>query len=129
MSDRKQKASTIFSVGLALSAGPAFIIDSYAFAKNQPMDALLFYILQLIAVCLIGVALTYFAYRRLYILFEPPVVYLVLTQLTITGGIGTLLLNLFIAFQVSYGYYLLPVAIDLAGALVLMALVRLGNIR
>ena len=129
MISKKINYSSIFWTGIALSAGPAILIDSYSFAKNLSMDYLLFYILQLIAVCLAGVAMTYFAYRSLYNRFETSVVLIVFVQLFATVGVGALLLKLFIAYQISYGYYLLPIAIDLAGALILLGLVEISSSR
>lgn len=126
MNSKKVTYGSIFWTGLALSAGPAILIDSYSFAKNLSMDYLLFYILQVIAACLVGAALTYFAYRNLYSRFETTIKYVVFVHLLATTGVGILLLKMLIIFQVNYGYYLLPIAIDLAGALILLGLIKIG---
>ena len=124
MSSKRITYGSIFLIGVALSIGPAILIDSYSFAKNLSMDYLLFYILPIIAVCLGGLAATYFAYRNLYNRFETSIIYVVLIQLIATVGVGVLLLKTFITFQVSYGYYLLPIVIDLVGALILLGLIK-----
>lgn len=112
----------VFKNGMALTAGIALTIDAYIFTKNLTMDGLLFYSLPLITLVLAGIAVTYFAYRRLST-FNLPALFVVTLYAAITIECGLLLLRGFIYLQIPYGYLFLPIATDITGAFVLASIV------
>lgn len=118
----------VFKNGLALSVGVALTIDAYIFTKNLTMDSLLFYALPLITLVLAGIAITYFAYRRLST-FNLPTFFVGALYGAITIECGLLLLRGFIHSQVPYGYLLLPIATIITGAFVLTGIVGILRLK
>ena len=116
---------SLFRNGLALTTGIALTFTSYSFAKNLTMDALIFYSLFLIVVTLTGLAISYFAYLRLRDALSLPMGFIIVPYSIITIEISILLLRSFIHFHVPYGYLLLPMAIEIAGAVIFMILVHI----
>lgn len=124
------KKINIFRNGLALSAALACLVTAYSFTKNTSLDFLLYLFLTLIFAVLVGSAITYFAYKRLDDILEqlniPIATFLVFFLHTINLlFISKLILAAFIHFKVAYGYFMLPVAIDIVGAIILASIVRL----
>jgi hypothetical protein len=111
-----------FRNGLALSAGIAVTIDAYVFAKNLSMDALLFYSLPLIALVLMSMAITYFAFSRLNSDVNLPTNFVISIYSILTIECGLLLLSSFIRHHIINGYIFLPIAIDIAGAIILVGI-------
>jgi hypothetical protein len=116
---------SLFNSGLALTAGIALTVNSYAFAKNAFINELLYYALALIVITFAGLGISYFAYRHLSNTLDLSIGFIIVTYSVIAIELSLLLLREFIHFHVPYGYFLLPVAIDVAGALVLLTIVSI----
>lgn len=126
----KTKKISVFRNGLTLSAALACLVTAYAFTKNTSLDLLLYLFLTLIFAILVGSAITYFAYKRLGDILgqrDIPVATILVFLLHSVNllFISKLILAAFINFKVAYGYFLLPVAIAIMGAVILVSIVRI----
>lgn len=127
------KNTIIFTRGLALSAAITSLVTAYSIAKNTSLDFLLYLFLVLIVMILIGVTITYFAYKQLSDTLEeleipasPILIFLLHTVNLLT--ISKVLLLVFISFEIAYGYLLLPIAIAATGAVIFACIIRILRI-
>ncbi len=128
------KSRKLFNEGLALSAGFALTTASYALGKNLPLSSLLFFAPFLILLPLTGFAISYFSIQRISVYMQkktvrvPTSVIIFLHFICLCFLIG-LIYAAFVRYKIQYAYLLLPLSIDLSGALVLLSIVRIFDIR
>lgn len=128
------KRSRLFNEGLALSALPALAVVSYAVAKNTYLDGLFFFTPLLLALPLIGFAITYFSIRRIAKLInhstadysETAVIFTYVVYICLSiGGIYAS----FVRYEVPYAFILLPLTVDIVGAVFFVLVIYLFNLK